>query len=218
MVTPQTPNPVATFQRNVRVGTRGSASEKGLEAAYRALTPPAATGCNRGFYRAQASLSMIFVSDETDQSPQSVQFYVSFFKSMKGFRNLDLMRASVVVGPPPNGCRGSGSGSGFAASAPRYWQVAQELKGSQQSLCTQNWASTLNNLAAISFGYRSEFYLSRQADPKTLVVKVNGSVIPEDAQDGWAYESTSNAIHFSKTKLPAPGATIQVEYKAICLP
>lgn len=218
IVTPQTPDPIGTFQRNVRVGTRGSPVEKGLEAAYRALIPPASTGCNRGFYRKAASLSMIFVSDETDQSPQSVQFYVSYFKSLKGFRNVDLIRASVVVGPPPSGCRGSGGGGGFAAGAPRYWQVAKELRGSQQSLCTQNWSATLSNLAAISFGYRGQFYLSRQADPLTIRVKVNGSVIKQNAQEGWTYDSTSNSILFSKKQLPPPGATIQVEYKAVCLP
>ena len=218
IVTPQTPNPIATFQTNVRVGSSGSGIEKGLEAAYRGLIPPASTGCNKGFYRQAASMSMIFVSDETDQSPQQVQFYISFFKSLKGFRNLDLMRASVVVGPPPSGCRGSGGGAGFAQGAPRYWQVAKELKGVQESICSQNWSATLSNIGSITFGYRTQFFLSRQADPKTLKVKVNGTTVKEDPQDGWQYDATNNSVNFTKSQIPPPGATVQIEYKAICLP
>ncbi len=218
IVTPQTPSPIAAFQANVRVGISGSASELGLEAAYRALIPPASTGCNKGFFRKAASLSMIFVSDEKDQSKQQVQFYISFFRSLKGFRNLDLIRASVVVGPPPSGCRGSGGGGGFAQSSPRYWQVAKDLKGVQESICSSNWSATLSNIGSITFGYRTQFFLSRQADPKTLKVKVNGTTVKKSAQDGWQYDATNNSVNFSKSSIPPPGATVQIEYKAICLP
>jgi hypothetical protein len=218
LITPQTPNPAQEFANNARVGTVGSATEKGLEAAYRALIPPTSEDpkCNRGFYRQDASLSMIFVSDEPDQSPQTVQFYVSFFKSLKGYRNLDLIRASAIVGPPPNGCQGGSAGSATADF--RYWETAKELKGVQESICNPNWAGSLSNIGSITFGYRTQFFLSRQADPKTLQVKVNGTTVKEDSDDGWQYDPTNNSVNFSKSQIPPPGATIQIEYKAICLP
>ena len=216
IIKPSTPNSSTTFARNVNVGTRGSINEKGFQAAFKALTPPATTGCNRGFYRKSASLSIIFVSDETEQSSNTLQFYVSFFRNLKGFRNLDLIRASSVVGPPPSGCRSAGSGNAF--SAPRYWQIAKELRGVRASICSSNWANTLSNIGSVSFGYRTQYFLSRQADPKTIKVKVNGTVVKQDIKDGWQYEATNNSVNFSKSQIPPPNATVVVEYKAICLP
>lgn len=216
IVTPQTPNPIQTFQQNVKVGVKGSGKERGLEAAYRALIPPASLGCNKGFYRQKASLSLIFVSDEPDQSPQPVQFYISFFKALKGRQNLDLIRASAVVGPPPSGCNAGQSGR--ARSGPRYWEVSTKLKGVQESICSSNWAATLSNIGSITFGYRSQFFLTRQADPKTIVVKVDGQIVPQDPNIGWTYNASDNSILFSKPSIPRPGTTTQVSYLALCLP
>ena len=218
IITPSTPNAAKEFAYNANLGVRGSGLERGLEAGYRALIPPNITSgtCNRGFYRKAASLSLIFVSDEEDQSPQTVQFYVSFFRNLKGFRNLDLIRASAIVGPPPSGCRNPGTGS--ASAGQRYWQAAKDLRGVKESICSSNWAATLSNIGSITFGYRTQFFLSRQADPKTIKVKVNGTVIKQDAQDGWQYESTNNSVNFSKSQIPPPNGTVVVEYKAICLP
>jgi hypothetical protein len=216
VVTQKIPNPIATFANNINVGTNGSSLEQGLEAAYQAFQPKALAGCNKGFYRKNAALEVIIVSDEPDQSPQTVQFYVSFFKALKGIRNLDLIRASAVVGPPPSGCRNPGTG--HALSTTRYWEVAKQLKGVKESICFSNWAGTLSNLGSLIFWHPITFLLSRQADPKTIRVKVNGRPIKEDPQDGWTYELTNNSINFTKSQIPPPGATIQVDYKTICLP
>jgi hypothetical protein len=216
VVMPQTPNPTATFANNVKVGTSGSGAEKGLEAAYRALLPSAAAGCNKGFYRKDASLSLIFASDEPDQSPQSVQFYTRFFKFIKGHRRTDQVRASAIVGPPPGGCRDPKTGN--AAPGPRYWEVAKQLKGNRESICASNWAMTLSDLGSTTFGFRTQFFLSRPADAGTIIVKVNGSTVPQSAQNGWTYDSANNSVNFTKSYTPIPGATIQVEYQAVCLP
>jgi hypothetical protein len=215
VVTQKIPNPIATFAQNVKVGTGGSGVEKGLEAAYQAFQPKALAGCNNGFYRKNAALSIIFVSDEPDQSPRTVDFYVSFFKALKGIRNLDLIRATAVVGPPPSGCRNPGTGN--ASSAPRYWEVAKQLKGVKESSCISNWAYSLFHTSAIGFGYRTQFFLSRQAEPKTIRVKVNGRPIKQDPQDGWTYNSANSFIQFTKSQIPEPAATIEVEYQAVCL-
>jgi hypothetical protein len=214
IVTPRTPNPAATFVQNAKVGTNGSSKEQGLEAAYQALIPPASTGCNKGFYRKDASLSLILVSDGFDRSPQTVQFYLSFLKTLKKNRNLGLPSMSAIVGPPPSGCKNPGVGE--ASSAPRYWEVAKQLKGVRGSICAKNWFGFPSS--SINFGYLKQFFLSRQADPKSIRVKVNGRPIKQDPQDGWTYDLTNNSINFSKSQVPGLGMTIQVEYQAVCLP
>jgi hypothetical protein len=217
IITQSTPNPEAAFTANASVGTTGDASEKGLEAAYKALTPPATTNanCNKDFYRPEASLSIIIVSDEKDYSPQPVNFYVTFFKNLKGFRNLDLIRLSAIVGPAPSGCRNPATGN--ADYAPRYIEAAKQLGGIDESICNNDWAGTLSKIGAITFGYRKQFFLSRQADPATIAVKVNGQVSQQSATDGWIYDPITNSILFSEGKIPPPGAAVEVQYKAVCL-
>ncbi len=214
IMTNNTPNLETIFQQNVNVGTRGSAKEAGLEGARLALSHPLiTTGANKGFLRKDASLSVIAISDEPDQSPQPVQFYINFFKNIKGVRNIDLFRFSAVVGYDPktkqNKCTKPG-GRGGASSSGRYVAVAKATRGVGASICT-DWANTLRQLGALSFGLRSQFFLSRPADPKSIKVKINGKSVPST---DWTYDATSNSVVFKKP--PAAGTTTSVNYRAIC--
>ena len=99
-----------------KVGIAGSSAEMGLEAAYLALSPPANTHayCTKGLVRPDATLSLIFVSDEMDSSPKTVQFYLTFFKSIK-FGNLlcgVLAVGSILTPGPPLPYRPSATGEG----------------------------------------------------------------------------------------------------------
>ncbi|MCB9640227.1 MAG: choice-of-anchor D domain-containing protein [Myxococcales bacterium] len=213
VVTPQTPNGVQKFADNVKVGLQGSGAESGLTASYYALQPDRLNGCNKGFYRSEAALSIIYVSDETDSSPEAVQFYVNFFRSLKGVRGDDV-RASAVVGPEPNGCTPPGGTT--VKAAPRYWEIANLMKGVQAPICDQNWSNTLNQLGAVTFGLRSQFFLSRPAEPGSIVVKVDGKIISQGG-NGWTFDAAANSITFDVGATPQVGSTVTVTYKARCL-
>lgn len=62
------PTLVQDFQRNVKVGTLGSAKEQGLRAALLAVTDRVADGSNAGFLRPGSRLVVVIVSDEDDCS------------------------------------------------------------------------------------------------------------------------------------------------------
>lgn len=209
-ITPQTPNPIETFLRNATVGTGGSNKPQPLEAIYRALQNPA---CHQNFLRKEASLSVGVISASPDVSPQSTDFYTHFFKQYKGIRNLDLIRVSVIVGPPPHGCQQQDI---FAPSNPRLWEVAKELRGVQESLCNPNWSATLSNIGSIGLGYRTFFVLTKIPDHSTLFVTVNGEQVKEDPADGWGFDMSANAISFSKSQIPPPGSTVEVRYHPLC--
>tara|TARA_B100000609_G_scaffold199593_2_gene204632 strand:- start:6410 stop:9538 length:3129 start_codon:yes stop_codon:yes gene_type:complete len=216
-LTPNTRNKETIFSAAVNVGTSGSPIEQGLEGAFQALSQPVIDDprCNKGFYRKNASLSIIIVSDEKDQSPQPLNFYVDFFKNLKGTRNVSQVRGSVVAGPPPRGCRNTGTGR--ATAAPRYWDFAKRLGGVQTSICREDWGQTLNDLGSVSFGFRRQFFLTRKPDARTIVVRVNGKQIAEHHINGWIYDSVSNSILFSASSTPTQGAFITVDYQSICL-
>lgn len=218
-LTANTPNIEQQFVQRATVGVNGSGREAGLEAARLALSHPlATTGANAGFLRNDATLSIIAISDEPDQSPSPPEFYINFFQSLKGNRLDSLFRFSAVIGISSSGatrCSGQwGNGPGGSArSSGRYAKVAKATAGLATSICTSNWSDTLNKLGAVTFGIKTVYNLTRDPDPKSIQVKINGKVVPKGA-DTWDYSSQENGIAFNKS--PDANVQIEVTYKAIC--
>lgn len=211
-VTPATPNAITAFQNNVRVGTTGHYDEMGLEASWMFFQSNKLSGCNQGFYRKDAALSLIYISDEKDFSPQPVNFYINFFKNLKGIRDASKIRASAIVGEPGKTCLA------VVSTDARYWETARQLGGLQISLCNSAWGAELTKLGSLTFGYRSQFFLSRPANPATIKVEVDGKPVAQNASSGWTYDAASNSIIFAASAIPQAGQTIKVTYQALCLP
>ncbi len=215
---PQTPNLITVFRSFVNQGTNGSGSERGLEAAYLALSDPLINTHNAGFLRTDAALAVIVVSDEEDYSNRQVTFYDNFFRNIKGFGNSSMFSFSAVVGIQPGGCNGSGGSADYGA---RYVQTANTTGGVVESICAANWGQTLANIGLNSFGLRRQFTLSSQPVPVTIAVTVNGQPVPSTGAGGqvnWTYDQSTNSINFTASAVPQPGATITVTYTVACLP
>lgn len=215
ILTPKTPNLAQAFEKNATGLVSQNGREQGLDTAYRALSEPMRSDptCNGGFVRDHAILSMIFISDEPDQSDKSYSFYHEFFKNLKGPDRSHLVRVSVVVGPSPGGCRNA---YGSAQAGPTYLQLAADLQGVQASICEQNWAKTLEKIGLISLLGRLRFKLSFRPQLPSLRVTVNHKIVPEHAEHGWQYEPSSNEVLFRGEHVPHPGSTIDIHYLVDC--
>ncbi len=221
IVTPQTqPTPESVFVTNVSLGTGApgsAADESGFESAFLALTAPNSIGHNAGFLRQDAVLSIIFVSDEPEQSQNTADFYINFFLSIKGFRNSNLFSASSIVGDNPGGCNGAG---GSASAAPRYIEAANRTGGVFQSICTSDWSRALEDLSTAAFGFKSRFFLTNQPVISTIEIFIDGVSIPATSMGGtvnWSYDFATNSVNFSPFATPEPGAAVRIEYTAECL-
>ncbi|MBI4822544.1 MAG: hypothetical protein HY791_40160 [Deltaproteobacteria bacterium] len=144
-ITPTTKGAASAFGRAVRVGITGSGLERGIQAAAMALGREAdrATGTfqpqpseNGGFIRPEASLFVIFVSDEEDSSFGQVPYFYRAFESLKGAGNEGLVSFSGIVGDPdPDGPTGAMEGGCIASdgqnAAPgaRYVSLAMYSRG-----------------------------------------------------------------------------------------
>ena len=112
-ISPTSPGSESAFGRAVRVGIAGSGLERGIQAAAMALGRDAdrTTGQfngqppeNAGFLRDDASLFVIFVSDEDDSSFGQIPYFYRAFESLKGAGNEGLVSFSAIVGDPdPDG-------------------------------------------------------------------------------------------------------------------
>lgn len=210
----QTPNRDQIFLRTVTEGvggTSGSGVEAGLEAAYLALTDPLVNGTNAGFLREDASLALVFVSDEEDQSERSDDFYLDFFRNLKGFAS-NRMSMSAVVGPSPHGCNGARPGR-------RYLKMAAQTGGVTGNICARDWGQTLGSIGVTSFGLKRQFILSSTAIDDTVEVFVNGERVSRQATNGdvhWSVHPADGRLVFEPGAVPPKGADIEVRYRVAC--
>lgn len=221
------------FAANATVGTCCSDEQEAcLEAMKMALSDPIINDPqgNKGFLRNTSTkfskLALIVLSDEEDQSPASVDYYVDFFKQIKGVRNTDLLSANIICGldrhgtiqNPPNAadCGDTTNGNG-AYAAKRYLDFYKKVgNGRAYSICDTTWGDKLNELGIDVWTAQVEYFLSRPADPNTIQVTVNGQPVNKDPVNGYQYDPDHNSIYFGANAVPPKGATIIVKYEAQC--
>jgi hypothetical protein len=217
VIAPTTPDAAAVFAANVQVGVCHW-NEQGLEAAYRALSPPLVNSAddphtplpgdgNLGFLRPDAKLAVVFVSDEDDYSPGTVAFYEAFFRALKS-DDPTLLVISAVVGPQDLSTCPTAASSGS-----RYAALARSTGGVVESICTPSWADSLEHLSDSAFGPRQRFLLSASpASPAEVVVRVNGAAVTS----GWTYDPVTNSVVFDAQVVPAFGSLIEITYPLGC--
>jgi hypothetical protein len=208
VITSNTPDVIGDFTKLIILGDDCDAKEAGLQGAHMALSEPLVTDPSKNgtFMREDAKLYIICVSDEPDQSEGSLDFYVDFFSSIKGYRNTEMMKVSAVSSEHPGG---------------RYCEVADRTGGICESINTANWAQVLESLGMDAFSAVREFPLSRPADASTITVTVDGDPISKASSaggaEGWTYYQDSNTIYFGDEVVPDKGSRIEVNYTATCL-
>jgi hypothetical protein len=113
-----------------------------------------------------------------------------------------------------------GSGGGFFSAAPgfRYERVAENTGGLFFNICTDDWTPIFDRLGLDTFQAFDTWYLSQPADPSSLNVFVDGVPIPENPTAGFTYQFQENAVRFHGDAVPGPGARIEVRYQNQCTP
>ena len=209
----QTEDAESIFSENVRVGTRGSGLEMGFEAAKLALSEPLVSTVNAGFSRPTASLSLVFVSDENDMSPGSVDDYLNDFAELKGdaaYRDHSLMNVSALVGDVPYGCQAEDE-AGEASAGTRYVDAAVKTEGVYASICSRDFAPIVQALGLDISGLEDEFPLTRCPKTETLNVIVEGRV--ETQGTAFTFDPDRKSIRFEAPWIPGPAETIEVSYE-----
>ena len=189
----------------IDVGHIEMGDEAGLEAMRWALTEPLASGHNAGFYRDDARLAVIFLSDEPDHSPLDVPGYASFLTSLK-LDPADIFIAAIV-GDRGEGCSNDcGAEQAKAGDGSRYLDLAETFGGFEESICTCTLAPAMERIGFESTLYVRAFDLSETPGvPSMLEVWVDG--VPAG---GWTYDPLANNVVFDAA--PPVGAEIVIRY------
>lgn len=221
-VHPDTPDKITAFNAMANVGDDGDgACEMGLMASKAALTTQSGIGMpNEGFYREDALLSVIIVSDEPDQNDSFNPFggcegigpdeYVPWFLyDLKGPTGADKLFFTGIIGDRPGGCD---TGDNSASEGDGYWQVIDAVGGNFLSICSQDWATFLTELGLEAAGMKRTFYLRRIPKEDTIEVSVDGSIADEST---WSYDRTTNSITFPLEFIPPELTVVRVTYELI---
>lgn len=206
-IEPWFPDPIPYFQMMATLGTGGSGAECGRAPVYASVVDHG-VGHNDGFFRDEAALSVIVISDEDDSSdsfgvPQAD--FAAWFEELKFDKALSMYH--TIVGPTPDGCATAVAGTQHVA-------VNEEVGGINWSICDNRWDEMLEELAIASAGQLREFYLTQVPDPDTLVVRVSeGATYVEMTKDvDYVYDPLKNSVTFP-TYVPEPLAVVEVTYE-----
>lgn len=218
-----TPN--VRFASAIGAGLEGSQTERGLQAAWAAVTPPLATHENEGLIRAEARLAIVIVSDEDDCSDEgalgegpstdcqtrpellvpSDELGARFLGLKDGLGDVTV-HAVVESGDIETGC-------GLANPGTRYVDVAERTGGLVLPPCG-DFGASLAALGAEMSGFRRAYPLSRTASVLTIRVVVDSesagaTTLTEDPTGaaGWSYDDDANVLSLG-ADVALPGDSI----------
>ena len=203
---------VASFRDRADLGTFGSSYECGLDAAYVALTDER-DRTNSGFYRPEASLSMVVISDEHDQSADnrlgvgSTSEFISWAEGLKTKEG--MVSFSSIVGLTNADCPEAEKGMG-------YLEATNSIGGIKASICDSDWSGVLTELGLQAAGLKREFYLSLRPVEETITVSVttDGEEEGFDEGDDWTYDAARNSITFVEY-VPDPLSVVNIDYEVL---
>ncbi len=198
-----------SFTSRAYMGVNGSATERGRDAAWSALVSKRETD-NAGFYREEAGLALIVISDEDDYSVMvTIDEFASWMNNLKP--DPEMVTFNSIVGP--NG------GCPTAAEPGRdYLAVTDQVGGIDWSICTDDWSSLLTQLGMQAAGLKREFYLSQIPVAETIKVAVTepDGLVYDDFYEGtdWSYSRSRNSVTFSEY-VPDPLAEVEISYEVL---
>lgn len=177
----------------------GSNTERAFMLLEATLANTGSGDCNDGLVRDDATLNLVMVSDEPEQSVNSYAYYVSTFQGLKA--NPDDVIIHAIGGDYPMGC---GSASAYTGA----YEATVATGGLFLSICATDWGAHLEALAEGSAADLTSFELTDWPVPSTIVVRIDGVTTTK----GWEYNESINSIDFEDAYVPEGGSTIEVEY------
>ncbi len=199
VVTSDNPDIVAAFAGNARVGANGSPNETGLLATQLALSPPNLPGLNDAFYRPEAALAVIIVSDEEDAGIDPVQSHIDFLRNIKGGGlTVQMIKLSAALD--------------LGASTPdRYLEAVTAFGGQTLDIGVAGWGQSLGALADDLADLPQIFRLGDSPIGGLVTVTVDGAAVTDLQID------EINAMIALGTRSPV-GSVVQAVYHASCSP
>ena len=209
-VTRTTPNGAAVLEASLQPGTNGSSEEQEFAPVVAALTAPLSTGFNNGFYRSDAYLAVIILTDEDEQSFISSKDFYQFLLNLKSGDAAKVITYGVYLPPGDPNCE-----YGEQTKLEEFFKLASTKTF---GLCDVDFGLKLGELGAdLVHRVGTIFYLTRPPQPNTIKVTFGSQTVPNDPKIGWIFDPSRNALIFGDDLdlLPEPpGTQVEVNFLA----
>lgn len=204
-----TPDLENKFKQRVNVGINGSSVERCFEASQFALSLSVAH--KQGFLRDDASLAVVCISDETEQSTAPVDEYLNELLNLKD-NDANLFTYSVIASFDSS-CQSTKDDG-------RYLDMVTKSHGVKESICTPNWAQALQTIGRTTAGFRTEFVLTAvPGNAAAVTVQVDGKTVPAQPSAGvfaWTLDLATKTLRFAPAFAPKAGQKVTVDYAVTC--
>lgn len=212
-VTASTPNLIAALGSRVTVGQSGSDLERGLESIQTVLSPAALSRDHKDFFRADALLVLIFLTNEDDYSSGSTATVIDFLNALKPpFKGNQPSWIANFIGVVSIDADCSTTAD-FKEAGLRYMDLVEASGGRSESICKTSLEQAVTNIRARIVEVMTDFYLTRKPLLETITVMINGKKIANDSLNGWSYEAKGNYIRFNGVSIPKADDQIVVDFK-----
>lgn len=231
MINNLTANVISTFTKNIKVGITGSGDERAFDSIRQSLSSSVNSGYN--FRRDDAFLAVIIISDEEDfsrnnaalngctgtptptecqdQNLRPVSDYTAFLDTYTSSQPADRKYSVNAIGVFDTACMNANPSSGGHMGL-RYLDLVDATNGVSGSICDADFSDTLNAMQNKIAEDSTQFRLSRTPIVSSIVVKINGVNIVQDATNGWTYDAGNNSIKFHGSALPPQGAAVSIVF------
>jgi hypothetical protein len=200
VIDPDTPNAIQTFQAMANVGTSGRFPERGIGAVFLALEIK--RDLNDDFFRDEAALHTICISDEADYTEENVVTLNEFINWYDGIKPVVSDRTFSAI---------------VAERGDRYADVTREIGGVGWNLIDDNWPGLLQELGIQASGFSQEYFLTQPPIASTIHVEVerpNGGVQLFDPIIDYTYNEARNSITFLN-EVPEERSVVRITYQLL---
>ena len=191
------------FKKCIKVGTKGSGHEKGLNAIDRFLHhyhDGNKVNRNDPFFREDAYLVVVVVSDEEDQSSHNVSHYVEKLKAIKA--NEGMVKIYSIVNTKVTNAR-------YERKGVRYMSASSSTNGVVADI-NDNFYQTLTDFGSNIVNLLDSFALAKTSANNNILITVNGVATTE-----FTFDHLENSIKFNTGFVPAASSEIRVTYSVL---
>lgn len=185
---------LSNFKSWVKVGTKGSGREQGLQTSENFINRYEAS-----FLRKDAVLAIVYLTDEEDSSPKTVQSYLNTLQATK--ENKAHVKAYSIITMKEKATYAETWGSRYEEMSKLTAGVVSDIK--------KDFSSTLLNIGEQIVTLLDSFALNESPYQDKIRVYVNGN----EVVDGWTFNAEQRSVTFQKDHLPAEGSQVEIRYQ-----
>lgn len=212
-VTNRTPDLSNVLSQRILLGQAGSNLERGIESLQKALSPTQLNGIGKGFWRDDALLVVLVLTDEDDKSGVSAASMSSFMTALKPpYEDGTSAWIFNVIGVPSLTTQCQALGSHVEPSLV-FNDLAVASGGVLESICAPDFSMAVSNINARIVQVLTDYTLNKIPVVETIRVFINGAEVAKDSVNGWEYLADRNVIRFHGTAVPPADAEIVIDFK-----